>query len=221
MIDYEKTAFKGIIPFSGGIDSTAVAYKILKENPDDNFVLFKVNLINGTSGSRTILEEKAVDDLLILFDQDNIRNFAYRKIIFDYASLGPPPVWDSEIISFITSIIIQDKPEISTVYRGVIKDDYLQADFHDRLSKVADILYASSGRNSNDLAIKFPLKDMDKYQVMKFLPGRMLEKTWSCRYPEIGPPYTFVRCHKCPQCIVIDQLLKAHPDEFNDLDNLR
>ena len=52
---------------------------------------------------------------------------------------------------------------------------------------------------------------------MKILPPELLQKTWSCRYPEIGPPYTFVRCHKCPQCKVLDNVLKEQADAFDEI----
>ena len=218
---YRTTKFRGIIPFSGGIDSTAAVYRILKANPSDNYVLFTVSLINGTSATRSILEEKAVNEILQKLIRENISNFSFKKLSFDYSSLGPPPVWDSEIINFMASIIIQDKPEITEFIDGAIKDDYLQDGFSGRLDKIADILYTTTGRNKEDLDILFPLKELTKYEVMSSIPSELLSLTWSCRYPEIGAPHTFVRCHKCPQCKVLDQVILDHPGEFDHVEHLQ
>ncbi len=219
-MNYKESRFKGIIPFSGGIDSTFSMFLTLKENPNDNYCVFRVDLLNGNSGSRIIQEQRAVEAILDKLSGFGINNFKYRSLSFDYSSLGPPPVWDREIINFVSSIIIQDHPEICEFIEGTIADDYLQEGFNERLEKITRILYVSSARTSEDLKIVFPIKEMSKYQVMKELPSELLSLTWSCRYPEIGPPYTFVRCHKCPQCKVIDKVMADHPGEFDEFFNL-
>jgi 7-cyano-7-deazaguanine synthase in queuosine biosynthesis len=214
------TKYRGVIPFSGGIDSTAALYLTLTQNPNDHYLVFRVNLWNGTSGSRTIREEQATEEIIAWLHRNGINNFDYKRLSFDYSSLGPPPIWDSEVINFTASVVIQAHPEISEFIEGAIKDDYDQDGFQERLNKIADILYTTTGQTKEELAIVFPINQMTKYQVMQALPEALLALTWSCRYPTIGPPYTYVRCGSCPQCLVIDGVLKEHPDEFNGLMNI-
>ena len=216
-LDYSSTSFRGVIPFSGGIDSTAALYKTLTENPNEYYLIYRIQLINGTSGHRTIRESMAAEKILHWMEAQGINNFAFRSLSFDYSSLGMmPPVWDSEIINFVASVVVQAKPEIFEFIEGAIKDDYEDEGFEERLEKIAGIFYTSSGRKPENFKFIFPLKDMSKYEIMKYLPGELLALTWSCRYPEIGPPYTFVRCHKCPQCDIIDKIIDEHPGKFDD-----
>ena len=216
-MDYRTTKFKGIIPFSGGIDSSASLYKTLKDNPNDNYLVYFVKLINGNSGNRILQEERAMHQILDKLGELGMNNFVLKKTEFDYSSLGPPPVWDSEIINFVAAVIVQDKPEISEFIEGAIWNDFQQEGFDDRIKKIADIFYTASGRTEENFKMVFPIRDMKKYEVMTFIPREVLELTWSCRYPEIGPPYTFVRCHKCPQCTLLDRVLEEHGEEFGGI----
>mgnify|MGYP001456256344 FL=1 len=106
-LDFSSNSFRGVIPFSGGIDSTAAVYKTLTENPDEKYLLYRIQLVNGTSGHRNIRENMAAEKVLHWMEAKGIKNFAFRSLSFDYSSLGlMPPVWDSEIINFVASVAL-------------------------------------------------------------------------------------------------------------------
>ena len=215
----KKTNFRGLIPFSGGIDSTAVLYNTLTQFPADNFLVFKVNLYSGSSASRTIQEIAAVDIILGNIREKGIKNFEFKRLEFDYSALGPPPVWDSEVVNYTAAVCIKAYPEIREFYEGAIADDYLQPGFEQRLEHIEKILYTVAERSHTDLQIVFPLKSMSKYEVMKSIPPDILPLTWSCRYPQgLQPDYSMVRCHECQPCTTIDAVLKTHPGEFPQLE---
>jgi 7-cyano-7-deazaguanine synthase in queuosine biosynthesis len=207
--------YKGIIPFSGGIDSTAALYLTLTENPDKHYLVFKVNLINGENGSRTVKEEQAVIAILDELRRMGIQNFTYRRLSYDYSQLGPPPIWDSEAVNFAAATCVRAYPEIEEFVEGAIGDDYLQEGFQDRLDQIEKVLYLVSERTAEDLRIVFPLKDMMKYEVMKSMPDNILKLTWSCRYPEGAAMWQLKRCHKCATCKTIDGVLEMHPGAFD------
>jgi 7-cyano-7-deazaguanine synthase in queuosine biosynthesis len=207
--------FKGIIPFSGGIDSTAALYQILTQNPDKYYLVFKVLLINGENGSRTVKEEQAVNAILDALRNRGIRNFSYRRLSYDYSQLGPPPIWDSEAVNFAAATCIRAYPSIEELIEGAIADDYLQEGFETRLSQIEKILYLVSERDSDTLKIVFPLQQKLKYEVMKIIPPEILALTWSCRYPEGDDQWQLKRCHKCATCQTIDKVLEIHPGEFS------
>ncbi|MCH2021136.1 MAG: 7-cyano-7-deazaguanine synthase [Saprospiraceae bacterium] len=209
--------YRAIIPFSGGIDSTAALFLTLNQYPNDNFLIFKVNLINGSSASRSIKEEIAVNAILDELRKMGLNNFSYRRLSYDYGQLGPPPIWDSEAVNFAAATCLRAHPEIYEFIEGAIAFDYLQDGFQDRLKQIEKILYLVSERNRDDLKIIFPLKHMSKYEVMKVIPNEILELTWSCRYPEGTDNWNLQRCHKCPACKVIDQVLNEHKNEFPKL----
>lgn len=217
-LDYENTKFRGIIPLSGGIDSTAGAYKTLRENPEDNYLIFRIDMVHGTSGHRTTREAMATEKILSWFENNGIKNFAFRELRIDYSSLGMmPPVWDSEVVNFAASLVIQAKPEIREFIEGAIKDDFEEIGFDDRLDKIAKILYLHTGKSEKDFKIVFPVEDLSKYEVMKSIPLELLELTWSCRYPKIVERWTFGRCNECPQCKVINEVKRNHVGEFLDI----
>ncbi len=206
--------YRGIIPFSGGIDSTAALYLTLTQYPQDNWLVFKVNLWNGSSASRTVKEEQAVNNILDELRKQGINNFTYKRLSFDYSQLGSPPIWDSEAVNFAAATCIRAYPEISELIEGAIADDYLQQGFEERLNQIEKILYLLSEKTPKTLQIVFPLKNMNKYAVMKSIPAALLPLTWSCRYPEGGQNWQLQRCHKCTPCQIIDKTLSMHPNEF-------
>ncbi len=214
MLSYNKTKFNTIIPFSGGIDSTAALYSTLIKNPDKKYLVFHIDIINATSGNRYILEKKAVQNILTYLLENSISNFCFKSLSIDYSNFDIPLVWDSEVVNFMAAMIVQDKPEIEEFIEGAIWDDYQEEGFKERLMKIASIFYTCSGRTENDFKFSFPLKNLKKHEVMRLIPHELLKVTWSCRYPEIGLPYTLVRCHKCPPCKIIDNAFKQHPNEF-------
>tara|TARA_B110000091_G_scaffold214512_1_gene268580 strand:+ start:6450 stop:7109 length:660 start_codon:yes stop_codon:yes gene_type:complete len=217
-LDYDKTKFRGIIPLSGGIDSTAGAYKTLKENRGDNYLIFRIDMVHGTSGHRTTREAMATEKILFWFENNGIKNFSFRELRIDYSQLGMmPPVWDSEVVNFAASLVIQANPEIYEFIEGAIKDDFEEKGFVERLDKIAKILYLHTGKSKENLKIVFPVKNLSKYEVMNSIPNDLLELTWSCRYPKIVEMWTFGRCHECPQCKVINEVKKNNPGEFIDV----
>lgn len=213
LLDYESSKFEGIIPLSGGIDSTALLYRILKENPQHNYLVYRVNMVHGTSGHRTTQEAQATEAIVKWLYENGLKNFCFKRLSIDYASLGmTPPVWDSEVINFFGAMIIQAHPEIKVFYDGAIKDDFKDPDFQNRLNKIADILYLHTQKSKETLKIEFPIRNLLKYEVIQSIPEDLLKLTWSCRYPKIVAPWTFGRCHECPQCKVLDRVLEEHPE---------
>ena len=209
--------YRALIPFSGGIDSTAGLYHTLTHYPDDHFLVLKLILINGESGNRSVKEEQAVNAILDELRKMGIHNFTYRRLVYDCSQLGSPPLWDSEIVNFAAATCIRAHPEIHEFIEGAIGDDYLQEGFQERLDQIEKILYLVSERTPQDLKIVFPLKDKMKYEVMKSIPPHILKLTWSCRYPEGAPNWELQRCHKCSTCKIIDGVLEKHPNEFPEM----
>ena len=73
------------------LTARAALYLSLKNNPDQNFLVYRIQLLNGTSGHRSIREEFATESILLWLEKNGYANFAYRKLSFDYSSLGMMP----------------------------------------------------------------------------------------------------------------------------------
>ncbi len=209
--------YTGIIPFSGGIDSTAGLYLTLTQNPDKYYVVFKLVMLNGENASRTVKEEQAVNNILDALRAKGINNFTYRRLSYDYSQLGPPPIWDSEAVNFVAATVVRAYPEITEFIEGAIYEDFLQEGFQDRLDQIEKILYLVSEKSKDTLEIKFPLKDMTKYDVMRAIPKEILAMTWSCRYPEGAANWELQRCHKCHACVIIDEALEKGKGHFPEM----
>lgn len=214
-----RKQFRGIIPFSGGIDSTAVLYKILSQYPNDHFLVMKVCLYNSISANRMTKEKLAVDAILLKMRELGFHNFEYKELEYHYPSLGIPPLWDSEIVYFAAATCIRAYPEIRELYEGVTADDYVGEgdDFFERLEKYAKIMYLIADKEPKDIEIVLPIDKLSKYELMKMLPPEILSLSWSCRYPVATEAYSYEleRCHLCPPCKVIDKVLEEHPNELN------
>lgn len=214
-----RKKYSGIIPFSGGIDSTGVLYHTLTQYPTAHFLVMKVCLYNSISGNRMTKEKLAVDAILLKLREMGIQNFDYKELEYHYPSLGIPPLWDSEIVYFAAATCIRAYPEIGTLYEGVTADDYVGegADFYERLEKYAKILYLVADKKPEAVEIVMPLDKLSKYQIMQLIPPDILALSWSCRYPVATEAYSYQleRCHICPPCKVIDSILATHPEELN------
>ena len=211
------TAYRALVPFSGGIDSTAALYRTLSAHRDDSFLVFRVQLVNGASGSRAVMEDRAVNGILDSLRAMGLRHFTYRRLAYDYSQLGAPPIWDSEAVNFAAATCLRAHPEITEFIEGAIADDYLQPGFDDRLAQIAKILYLVSERTPETLTIHYPLRAQSKAEVMRSIPRELLAQTWSCRFPVEGPAWDLKRCRRCHACLLVDHVLEAHPDEFADL----
>jgi len=218
MLFFENTEKKerknfdgGIIPFSGGIDSTGVLYHCLKNQPDRHFLLMKVCLYNSISANRMTKEKEAVTAILAYLRENGINNFEYRELEYHYPTLGVPPLWDSEVVYFAAATCIRAYPEIDCLYEGVTADDYEGEgnDFNERLEKYARILHVVANKNDDDFSIQMPLNHLTKLEIMLMLPPELLNMTWSCRYPVPKETYSYTleRCHFCPPCKVIDKAI--------------
>ncbi len=201
----------GIIPFSGGIDSTGVLYHCLTKNPEKHFLLMKVCLYNSISANRMTKEKEAVHAILNYLRDTGLKNFEYREMEYHYPTLGVPPLWDSEIVYFAAATCIRAYSEINCLYEGVNADDYEGegTDFNERLDKYANILRLVADKTADNFSIQMPLNNMTKLEIMRMLPPELLNLTWSCRYPVPKETYSYKleRCHFCPPCKVIDKAL--------------
>lgn len=190
---------KTIIPFSGGIDSTAVLYSMLKENPNEQFLIVHVLLINGESFNRYKLEHESVKNILKRLKELGFNNFEYKEASMDYLSAGEiPPVWDIEALNLIMAIYVRDT-SVNRFIKATNFDDFQQDDFLDRIENSETIFFAASQKKRHEFQFEYPQRNKTKQQVIASLPKELLVLTWSCRRP-MKVDGELVVCGSCEAC---------------------
>src|SRR5690554_5062689 len=75
-----------LLHLSGGQDSTYVAWKWLKDNPDEVLLIHHINLLSGGE-NRMAQENRAVRNILEFLRSEGLYNFIYHESGFNYGSL--------------------------------------------------------------------------------------------------------------------------------------
>lgn len=180
-----------LLMFSGGIDSTYVAYDYLINNPNKTLLMHHIHLINREN--RAECERNSVKKILTYFQNHNITNYTYTESTFDYGSL-PFIIYDIEIVAFIMYVILRN-PANSRIDRILLPYYMNQSPFR---YKQHNGILATLNKSLNFI---YPIKDMQKKDVMDKLPKDLLDLTWFCRRPINNQP-----CNECITCKEISDI---------------
>lgn len=196
-----------IIPLSGGIDSCAAAYHWLRDNPNKKALLLHIQLVNGESKYRQLMEHKASHDIIAYFKQDGLNNFTFKQSQLDYVSAGQiPPIWDIEAVNFLVGTYMRGF-KINSYIKATNKDDFDQINFEDRLKNSMTILRNVVYPDLEDIKVFYPNKSLSKKQVIDGLPKPLLNLCWYCRTPVSNTVNNhntaYLPCCKCEACLQI------------------
>lgn len=183
-----------LLHFSGGQDSTYVAYKWLKEHPDEILLLHHVNLKHKAE-NRLIVEKAAVHNILNYFKHIGLNNFRYLESSFDYGDLPRISVKDIQIVSLFTSIILKT-PQYNTINKlllswhdGEVNREDIRKGY--RVRKMLDALEVD-----RPIEFIFPIEYMTRKEMFDDTPKELVKYMWSCRKPKNGS-----HCGSCKTCI--------------------
>jgi len=180
--------YNAILLFSGGIDSTYVAYDYLTKNKTKKLLIHHIDLKNREN--RDFCENQACVNILKYFKDKGINNFFYSKSGFDYGDIKYL-LYDIEIVAFTIYMIIRHP-----IYKDIntILLPFYMNKSQDRYDKFFNILNLT-GKQFNFV---FPIQDMSKKQVIEKLPLDLLNLTWYCRRPINKKP-----CNICETCVEV------------------
>jgi hypothetical protein len=175
--------------WSGGIDSTYLIYKLLKEGYSVD--AWYVEIINNRN--KTQHELKAIDNLTNLLKQHG--DFSYRGILYraEVKSYGYGLCITHPIL-FINAIQFLPK-EVTKVALGYIFHD----DMLSYLEEFKDLNKAYSYFRFDEwqpAEIVFPIKRCSKSAIIEILPEEIFLSTWFCE----GDLKTGELCEKCYPC---------------------
>lgn len=201
-----------LVNFSGGIDSTFLLYKLLKEKR--NVLVHHCVLENPEN--RGLPENVAVNNILNWLVENNLNTFKYITSGFHYGNLGYI-VRDVEVIAFMSSVILRNPLHSS------IKEIAISANSEDetidpneesmvRRNKILDAILPKG----NNVKLIYPIIDKSKQDIIKEMPEDLFKMTWFCRTPlyfasdntKIGPDNQkdiayWSPCRSCKTCIQV------------------
>jgi 7-cyano-7-deazaguanine synthase in queuosine biosynthesis len=180
--------YDAILLFSGGIDSTYVAYDYLTRNKNKQLLIHHIDLKNKQN--RAFCENQACNNIVKYFRDNGIENFFYSKSTFDYGDIQFL-IYDIEIVAF-TIYILASNPVYKNI-KTILLPFYMNKS-QDRYDKFFNILNLT-GKHFNFV---FPIQDMSKKQVIDKLPSDLLKLTWYCRTPINNKP-----CNVCSTCVEV------------------
>jgi 7-cyano-7-deazaguanine synthase in queuosine biosynthesis len=194
MLGNYKKPISTLLHLSGGQDSAYVAYKWLKENPDERILLHHINLRHSKE-DRLIHEKKAVKDIINYFKSVGLRNFLYKESSFDYGTLPLITIKDIQIVSLFTGIILK-----TSNFKSI---DKLLLAWHEGEVNREDIKKGYRVRNmltaldvEKPIEFIFPIEFMNRKQMFDDMPIELTRLVSSCRIPNNGR-----HCGTCKTCV--------------------
>lgn len=178
-----------LLMFSGGLDSTGVFYKLIKEKC--NLHVHHMNLINIENRSEA--ESIAVKNICDYMKK--IGDFSYSESSHEVPFIKGQFMWDSDLYNFMAGSICLINKEIKKVALGLTKSDLKNHSVDKRIERGNKILKCF---NENVEKI-YPVVDMDKKEIYNYLPEDLRNLTWSCRKPIYSS--TIRKCGNCKSCI--------------------
>ena len=204
---YNNTSNNIVIPWSGGVDSTLIIFKVIKffkKNVEQTKNL-KIILVSGTQDvlnqhkQEKISREKIIKHIEkkypSIFKQITLINFGESLLGYDACNtetLHQPYFWITYLLGHYNK---------STFLLGYHKGD----DFWtilDKFQKVVDVSLEYLARE--DTNIYYPLARMYKDEIYDELPNKVKKMVWYCE----SANSIDILCDKCPSCITHNKFIK-------------
>lgn len=181
---------------SGGLDSTAVLYKLLKETREPIHVH---HIVLRNAQRRWEVENQACKRIL-LWCKQNLRDFKTTVSTFGFTHFSNFICWDNDVVRFTAAQIAQDNPDILYVALGKCLDDDIDGSFDARSEQSKRIWEACFHSYPYHIPeIIRPVSKMTKGQLWNYLPEKLRKMTWSCRTPDLSGKEPKI-CGSCKTC---------------------
>lgn len=176
-----------LLMFSGGLDSTGVFYKLIKEKV--KLHVHHMNLINKEN--RCEAERIAVKNICDYMK--NIGDFDYSESTHELPTINNNFAYDSDLYNLVAGSICSSDHSIKFVALGLTKSD-LSSSVNRRVLR-GNKIFESFSSSAKKI---YPLVDKTKKEIFDFLPKELVDLTWSCRTPIYQDGIQ--KCGKCKAC---------------------
>jgi len=185
--------------FSGGLDSTYLAWKFLTQNKKIH--LHHISIRNDTLFPWEV-QDKACKKIIPYFKERGF-NFEYSESVFEFFGLRSVG-YDIDLQLVCAQKVAQNlRPYKVDVCIGLTTHDINRTPTAvQKIPQIQDIwrpllVRARVGGDNINTSIQFPLVDdnITKPEMIKDMPKDLLDLTWSCRTPADNKPCG--SCHAC------------------------
>ena len=188
---------KVVVLWSGGVDSTAALYDVLKNHRD---IVFAHHIHFKNRERRWEAEKDAVDKMLPWL-RKNVRDFEYSEstLEMDLKFIG----WDIMTSMYIGGIVVRDK-KCTRLVLSTNGDDYKQTSWRTTLSQLLAVITNLTHPTEHQ---SFPYlwqmaSKTSKKDLWNSLPEFLKENIWSCRKPNLNGKKDgkWIECGICITC---------------------
>jgi 7-cyano-7-deazaguanine synthase in queuosine biosynthesis len=193
---------------SGGLDSTAMLWKLLGET-DDALRVHHIRMINREG--RADAEQFAVERI-VAYCREHCRPFRYSESALEFTELEAIPI-DFMAIAYVACQVAIDTPGCTRVAVGTLARDTDEVNRSARQRRVFDVMYECyRARKLGEPEVQwiYPVHGLTKPELASILPQTLLDLTWSCRTP-VRTPTGFQACGRCKACRARAGLPEARP----------
>lgn len=207
---------KVLIPFSGGLDSTYLVWKNLKEGNRVTVVYFEIENNKNKVKLEKIHRDKIFKELKKEFPNTLFEEYFEYKIgaggIKNNYSLIQVPIW-------MLGVFMASSPEYDEIQMGYVMNDCAIS----YLKEISD-LYKALQLFSNDKKypeLTFPIIKEHKTEILRTLPENLLKYVYSCENPDIlnddENEIVYRNCCHCVPCNSYKDKTDHHTEYvFND-----
>jgi 7-cyano-7-deazaguanine synthase in queuosine biosynthesis len=193
---------KHLIMFSGGLDSTYLAWKFLTENK--KLHLHHISLRNESKFPWE-LQDEACQKIVSFFKKQGFE-FEYSASVFEFFGFRGVGLDVDVQLLFAQKVAQNFRHSEVTVYIGLNCHDMIRSPIPDRkLPQIQNIWKAliENTRYGDHInkTLNFPLIDDNttKPEMIRNMPKNLYDLTWSCRKPIDNKPCG--SCHSCREKI--------------------
>src|SRR3954470_10302269 len=187
-----------LVMFSGGLDSTAMLVKLLRDTGDE----LRVHHIRmANKEEREGAEQHAVESIMG-WCRDHYRRFRYSESGLDFRGLEAIPI-DYLSIAFVACQVAIDTPGCRRIAVGALARDTDIENRSARQRRGFDELYACyRARKLGEASLEwvYPVYRRTKEALAAGLPAELVQLTWSCRRP-VHEPGGYRPCGACKACL--------------------
>jgi len=188
-----------LVMFSGGLDSTAMLYRLLTQT-DQDLRVHHLRMINRDGRAQA---EQDATEAVIAWCRTNCRPFRYSESTIDFADLEAIPI-DYLSVAYVACQVAIDTPGCKRIAVGTLAVDLDEVKRKVTLAQrtVFEAMYACyRARKLGEPVIEwlYPVYDMTKAQVAASLPAALQAVAWSCRRP-VKTDTGYRICGECKPC---------------------
>lgn len=195
-----------LVMWSGGIDSTYVLAKMLKET-DHEIHAHHIHLVNKENRAKA--ESDAVN--ILLKKLNNIRSFDFSQSLINYPEYSNVP-YDMASVCFEAGAIQKEhyyNPNKKPFDKWTIGTHEDEGHWQERWNIIHPCTKAACWPETEPEFVLQPM--IKKHEEMKYLHDlNLLDNCWYCRYPSYsanGKPATCNQCKTCQE--VTEHILKS------------